>query len=83
MTQENIIMYGTNWCSDCTRARNFLDQHNISYEWINIDKDTQAEQWVKQVNQGFRSVPTILFPDASILVEPTNRQLAEKLQIEI
>ncbi len=83
MAQETIIMYGTVWCSDCTRSRNFLDEHQIPYEWINIDKDQQAEQWVKQVNGGCRSVPTILFPDSSILVEPTNRQLAEKLKIEI
>ena len=80
MAEEKIIIYGTDWCSDCVRARKFFDDNQIPYEWINIDKDAQAEQFVKQTNQGFRSVPTIIFPDSSILVEPSNRQLSEKLQ---
>ena len=82
MTAENIIMYGTDWCSDCVRARKFFDENQIAYTWVDIDKDPQAEQLVKKVNKGFRSVPTIIFPDESILVEPSNRQLAEKLQIK-
>jgi mycoredoxin len=82
MTAENIIMYGTDWCSDCVRARRFFDNNQISYLWVDIDKDPQAEHLVKKVNQGFRSVPTIIFPDESILVEPSDQQLAEKLQIK-
>lgn len=82
MTEKQIIMYGTDWCSDCIRARRFLDDNQIAYSWINIDKDPDAELLVKNLNQGFRSVPTIIFPDSSILVEPSNRQLAEKLLIQ-
>ena len=81
MPNSNIVVYGTNWCWDCTRARRFFNKHNISYEWINIDKDPQAEQFVLKTNDGMRSVPTIVYPDGSILVEPSNRELAEKLGI--
>lgn len=82
MAENDIMMYGTDWCSDCVRARKFFDKHQVAYVWINIDHDPEAEQWVKKANQGFRSVPTIVFPDSSILVEPSNQQLAEKLQIQ-
>jgi mycoredoxin len=34
------------------------------------------------VNKGMRSVPTILFQDGSTLVEPSNTQLAQKLNID-
>jgi mycoredoxin len=30
------------------------------------------------VNKGMQSVPTIIFPDGSVLVEPGPRQLAAK-----
>ena len=41
-----------------------------------------AEKFVLEVNQGMRSVPTIIFPDGSILVEPSNHEIAEKLQLK-
>jgi mycoredoxin len=80
MPNSNIIIYGTTWCWDCRRARRYLDKNQIAYEWIDIDKDQEAEAYVIKVNQGNRSVPTIIFADDSILVEPSNAQLAEKLR---
>lgn len=52
----------------------------MDYEWINIDQDKAGETFVKETNQGNRSVPTIVFPDDSILVEPSNQVLLDKLQ---
>jgi mycoredoxin len=79
---EKIIIYGTEWCGDCRRARRLLDQHNIPYQWINIDRDREAERFVLANNGGMRSVPTIVFPDQSILVEPSSHLLAKKLDIQ-
>jgi mycoredoxin len=79
---EKIIIYGTEWCGDCRRARRLLDQHNIPYQWINIDRDREAERFVLANNGGMRSVPTIVFPDQSILVEPSSYLLAKKLDIQ-
>ena len=78
-----IIMYGTTWCGDTRRARRFMDEHNIQFKWIDIDQDPQARKFVEEVNHGFRSVPTIIFPDGSMLVEPSTNQLAEKLGITV
>ncbi len=74
-----VIVYATEWCGDCRRVKRFLMDNHIEYEWINIDKDKQAEQFVKQHNRGYRSVPTLVFEDGTILVEPSNAKLAEKL----
>ena len=57
----------------------FLIKYKIPYQWIDIDMDKRAEQIVLDVNQGFRSIPTILFEDGSTLVEPSNSTLAAKL----
>ena len=78
-----IIMYGTTWCGDTRRARRFMDEHNIQFKWFDIDQDPQARKFVEEVNHGFRSVPTIIFPDGSMLVEPSTSQLAEKLGITV
>jgi mycoredoxin len=81
MPNSNIIVYGTDWCGDCIRTRRFLKRNNIPFEWINIDKDPQAEKFVRETNRGMRSVPTIVFPDGSILVEPSNTELEGKLSL--
>jgi mycoredoxin len=81
-TDEKIIIYGTEWCGDCRRARRFFDQNGIPYLWINIDRDQDAERFVLKTNGGMRSVPTIVFPDHSILVEPSSHLIAEKLGLQ-
>lgn len=77
-TEGNIRVYATTWCGDCRMARRWLDQHNVAYDYINIEQDEEAAAYVMQINDGRRSVPTILFPDGSILVEPSARELAAK-----
>ena len=36
----------------------------------------------KEFNQGMRRIPTIVFPDGEILVEPSNAELAKKLGLQ-
>jgi mycoredoxin len=78
---REIIVYGTVWCGDTRRARRFMDENHISYKWVDIDTDLQARKFVESVNHGYRSVPTIIFPDGSMLVEPSVGQLAAKFGI--
>ena len=81
MQNEPILIYGADWCGDCVRARKFLIDHQVPYQWIDIESDRIAEDYVIQVNHGMRSIPTILFRDGSMLVEPSNTTLAIKLGI--
>lgn len=77
--EKEILLYGTSWCGDTRRARRVLDENHIQYRWIDIDLDPEARRYVEEVNHGNRSVPTILFPDGSTLVEPSTDQLSRKL----
>lgn len=74
-----IVVYSTVWCGDCKRAKKFFGEQRIAYINIDIEHDAEAMAFVEKVNQGKRIVPTIIFPDGDILVEPTNAQLAAKL----
>jgi mycoredoxin len=77
--KELIIVYATRWCPDCLRTRRLLDQKNVQYTWIDIDQDKEAKEYVMKVNHGNRSVPTIVFPDGSILVEPSTTELSSRI----
>jgi mycoredoxin len=76
---SEIIVYGTTWCGDTRRALNLLDKNKISYKWVDIDQNPEGRSFVEKTNNGNRSVPTIVFPDGSILVEPSNLELSKKL----
>jgi mycoredoxin len=59
-------------------AKRWFDTRGIDYQSINIEEDEKAAAYVRRVNRGYKSVPTIVFPDGSILVEPSPRELASK-----
>lgn len=83
MTDNNqqIVVYGTTWCPDCKRAKQFFGNQRVEYRWVDIEQDPDAMAYVEKVNDGQRIVPTIIFPDGDKLVEPSNAELADKLGI--
>jgi len=80
MTPFLVRIFVTRWCRDCHRSIKFLESIGIDLEIIDIDTDSQADEFVRKANRGYRSVPTIVFPDGSILVEPSQQALFEKVQ---
>ena len=83
MTHDNIRLYGADWCSDCKRSKKFLGEQRIQYQYINIEHDLDGQAFVQKVQNGGMSIPTIVFDDESVLVEPSNSQLAAKLGLDI
>jgi mycoredoxin len=79
VSDTTIRMYGTAWCGDCFRARRFFESHEIAYKYIDINADSDGASIVERHNRGNRSVPTIIFPDGSILVEPSTAELTSKM----
>ncbi len=80
MAENVIILYGTSWCPQTARARRYLVECGAKYTWCDIEKDPEGCAYVERVNRGNRSVPTILFPDGSVLVEPSNAELEDKVK---
>ncbi len=78
----DITIYGAYWCPDCRRSKQFLGEHQIPYKWVDIEQDKEGEAYVLQKNDGKRIIPTIEFEDGSILVEPSNAELAAKLGLK-
>lgn len=79
MTETEIVIYGTSWCGGSRRARLLFDRNEVSYRWVDIDRDPAAAAFVEKANKGNRSVPTIVWPDGSMLVEPSETELLKKL----
>jgi len=79
---KEIVVYSTVWCPDCKRAKKFFGEQRIPYVNVDIEQDPEAMAFVEKVNNGKRIIPTIVFPDGSILVEPSNAELASHLGLQ-
>lgn len=78
LNPTQIVMYTTEYCPDCHRARKFFEANNIPHLRVKLEGNREAAEFVMRVNNGHRSVPTIVFPDGSILVEPSWEELKQK-----
>jgi mycoredoxin len=76
---EKIKIYGTTWCGTSRRVVRTFDEYKLDYDFIDIDQDPEGEKLVIETNKGNRSVPTIFYPDGTVMVEPRDRVLREKL----
>jgi thioredoxin reductase (NADPH) len=79
---EPIRVYGASWCSDCRRAKRFLADQRIAFEWHDVEQEPEFLQVVHDRNDGNNVIPTIVFPDGSHLSEPSNEELADKVGLE-
>jgi mycoredoxin len=78
--KDRITVYGVNWCPDCRRSRAVFEEERVPFVWIDIDENKLGEKFVLATNRGNRSVPTIIFPDGSLLVEPDSGRLRRTLE---
>jgi thioredoxin reductase (NADPH) len=80
--ETDIKVYGANWCPDCRRAKRFLSDQRVPFEWHDIEREPEGVAIVRERNGGNSVIPTILFPDGTHLSEPTNEELADKLGLQ-
>ncbi|MCL5024946.1 MAG: FAD-dependent oxidoreductase [Chloroflexi bacterium] len=82
MSDGHVRMYGTTWCIGCKRARKFFGERRVPYEFIDVEADPEALHVVEEATHGRRTIPTIFLPDGSVLIDPSNTELAEKLELK-
>lgn len=78
MSDSALTMYGAAWCSDCRRSKKLLDTSGISYEYVDLEARPEAAHIARGIS-GRTSIPVIVFPDGSHLVEPTDDELQGRI----
>ena len=79
---DGIRVAGTLWSAKCHTVKDFLGRNRIPYQWLDIEKDQQAKELVDIVSEDQFRLPVVFFPDGSILVEPDDLELAEKVGLQ-
>jgi thioredoxin reductase (NADPH) len=80
--EPKVTVYGAYWCPDCRRSKKFLGENFIPFNWVDIEENKEGEAFVLAKNNGKRIIPMIVFEDGSFLVEPSNAELAKKLDLK-
>lgn len=76
-----LVMYCTQWCPACRRARAFFQQYNISFKEIDIARDREAAARIRLWNNGHESTPTFDIK-GKIIRDFRRAEIAELLGIE-
>jgi mycoredoxin len=74
-----LTMYTTTWCGFCRNLKNQLGRAGIEITEVDIERDPAAAEFVMSVNGGNQTVPTVVFPDGTALVNPSAAQVQAQL----
>jgi thioredoxin reductase (NADPH) len=76
---DGIRVAGTLWSASCYNTKDFLARNGVPYQWLDVEADAPTRELVESVTKEQHRVPVVFFPDGTVLVEPDNRALAEKI----
>jgi len=79
--ESRLKVYGNDLCRDCRRAKQYLDAHGIDYHWVDVEANPDEIETIKRYNDGRQTIPVIVFPDGTHLTEPSDAELATKLDV--
>ncbi|MEU5260524.1 glutaredoxin domain-containing protein [Amycolatopsis sp. NPDC021455] len=74
-----LTVYGADWCPDVKRSRALLDREGVEYSYVDVEADAEAERRVRELQDGARRIPTIVWEDGTFLVEPSDAELSSRL----
>ena len=76
-----VTMYSTPWCGYCQRLKAQMGREGIAYTEVNIEQDSEAADFVMQVNGGNQTVPTLLYSDGTAATNPSLKDVKAKLEM--
>ncbi|MFF2553052.1 glutaredoxin family protein [Nocardia sp. NPDC058058] len=75
----DIVLYGADWCGDCRRAKTWLRENHIPFTEMDVEHDDTAREKAIALANGRKNIPVVVFPNGTVLIEPTNADLAAAL----
>ena len=74
-----MTVYGAAWCPHCKRVKKFLAAHKVRYANVDIDAEPGAIERLKELQDGGQIIPTVVYPDGSHEVNPSDEDLSRRI----
>jgi thioredoxin reductase (NADPH) len=78
---DGILVIGSPWSPASHQARTFLARNLVPYRWVD-GETAEGRRLAERVAPGQAHQALVVFPDGSLLVEPSNAALAEKAGLQ-
>lgn len=78
-----MTVYGAAWCPHCKRVKKFLAAHRVRYAYVDVDADPQAIGRLKELQDGGQIIPTVVYPDGTHEVNPSDEALARRIGLTL
>lgn len=79
---EGIRVAGTMLSPRSYAVRDFLSRNQVPYQWLDVESDADARELVAAATPGASRLPVVLLPDGSALVQPSARELADRIGLQ-
>ncbi|CRK58864.1 Glutaredoxin-like protein GlrX [Alloactinosynnema sp. L-07] len=80
---NDVLIYSADWCGDCRRAKSWLRANTVPFTEIDVEHDDTARDLAVEIAGGRKNIPVIVLPDGTVLIEPTNTELADALGVPV
>jgi thioredoxin reductase (NADPH) len=72
---EDVKLIGHRWSAPSFRARDFLARNALPYRWYSVD-EPEGQRLLAAAGAGPDDVPVVITPDGTVLLAPTESELA-------
>lgn len=71
MFTSTITLYSPTWCGPCKGLKSDLEKSGIPFTQIDVKSDKKATAHMETINNGNRTVPTLVFSDGTSMTNPS------------
>ena len=79
---DGLRIAGTALSASSYALKDFLSGNQIPYQWVDLDDDAPTRALVSAMPDGMQRLPVAFLPDGTTMVQPTQRELAERLGMQ-
>src|SRR6266704_784207 len=83
---EGIRVLGTRWSPKSYELREFLARNRVPYQWIDVElsaNDPETKQLLEYLRPEAASLPVVLFPDGTRLLESVPAEVAQRVGLRM
>jgi thioredoxin reductase (NADPH) len=81
-TFDGIRVAGSSLSQASFAVKDFLASNHVPYQWLDMDDEGTVRELLSGAAGGAFRQPLVFFPDGTTLVQPTTRELAEKVGLQ-
>jgi thioredoxin reductase (NADPH) len=82
---QGIRVLGTRWSPKSYELRDFLARNHVPYQWIDVElsvSDPETKQLLDALGPDAASLPVVLFPDGTKLLESVPADVAQRVGLK-